>query len=88
MSRRNWNLDKVKAQPKVQEEDEKLLTMQQAMDYLTSYGISCKSRKTFYKLLDDFNIPYTNMNPSGAYEMRRFPLTGLKRFLRKQRRLT
>ena len=79
----NKNLNKLKL-TKYGADEDGLLTMQQAMDYLTSYGISCRSRKTFYKLLDDFNIPYTDINPNGVYEVRRFPLKGLKHFLRKQ----
>jgi hypothetical protein len=60
----------------------KPLTMQEAMDYLTKHGISCQSRKTFYRFLQDFDIPYVNINPEGKYEVRRFPLKGLQDFLR------
>lgn len=59
----------------------KLLTMQEAMDFLTDKGFPCRSRSTFYKILEHFNIPYTNMNPGGQREVRRFALTELEKFL-------
>lgn len=65
-------------------EEEKMLTMQQAMDFLTEKGFPCRSRSTFYKMLENFDIPYTNINPNGKHEIRRFPLSGLKRFLKSQ----
>lgn len=63
---------------------ERMLTMQEAMDFLTDRGFPCRSRSTFYKILDNFDIKYTNINPGGKNEVRRFPLTGLEKFLRKQ----
>lgn len=65
-------------------ENERLLTMQEAMDFLTDKGFPCRSRSTFYKMLENFNIPYTNTNPNGKHEVRRFPLNGLNEFLRNQ----
>lgn len=64
--------------------NERMLTMQEAMDYLTEKGFPCRSRSTFYKMLDNFEIKYTNINPGGKNEVRRFPLSGLNKFLRKQ----
>lgn len=61
-----------------------MLTMQEAMDFLTDKGFPCRSRSTFYRVLQEFDIPYTNLNPGGKHEIRRFPLTGLKGFLEKQ----
>lgn len=63
---------------------ERMLTMQEAMDYLTDKGIPCRSRSTFYKIIGSFDIPYTNINPGGKHEVRRFPLSGLEKFLRSQ----
>lgn len=62
----------------------RLLTMQEAMDYLTEKGFPCRSRSTFYKVLNSFEIPYTNINRGGKNEIRRFPLSGLEQFLRDQ----
>lgn len=64
--------------------NERMLTMQEAMEYLTEKGFPCRSRSTFYKILNNFDIKYTNINPGGKNEVRRFPLTGLEDFLRKQ----
>ena len=61
-----------------------MLTMQEAMDYLTDKGFPCRSRSTFYKMLENFDIPYTNINKGGKNEVRRFPMTKLKEFLRNQ----
>lgn len=63
---------------------ERLLSMQEAMDYLTDKGFPCRSRSTFYKILKSFDIPYTNINLGGKNEIRRFSLTGLEKFLRDQ----
>lgn len=64
--------------------ENRMLTMQEAMDYLTNKGIPCRSRSTFYKIIENFDIPYTNINPGGKHEVRRFPLSGLENFLRSQ----
>ena len=61
--------------------EERLLTMQEAMEFLTERGYPCKSRSTFYRLLEDFNIPYTDVNPCGKNKIRRFPTSGLKKFI-------
>lgn len=63
---------------------ERMLTMQEAMDFLTDKGFPCRSRSTFYKMLENFNIPYTNINLGGKNEVRRFPLAGLVSFLKSQ----
>jgi len=63
---------------------ERMLTMQEAMDYLTEKGFPCRSRSTFYKMLDNFELQYTNINPGGKNEVRRFPLSGINAFLKKQ----
>lgn len=70
--------------PKISHAADRMLTMQEAMKYLSDKGVPCKSRNTFYRVLDEFNIPYTNMNPSGKHEIRRFPLSGLQEFLTSQ----
>lgn len=64
--------------------EDKALTMQEAMDYLTDKGFPCRSRSTFYRVLDDFDIKYINLNPEGKHEIRRFPQSTLKAFLKKQ----
>lgn len=64
--------------------NERMLTMQEAMDFLTEKGFPCRSRSTFYKMLENFDIPYTNINPGGKNEVRRFPLTKLQDFLKSQ----
>jgi hypothetical protein len=61
-----------------------MLTMQQAMKYLSDKGIPCRSRSTFYRVISDFNIEYTDLNPSGSNKIRRFPLSGLQVFLKSQ----
>lgn len=66
------------------EPSERMLTMQETMDYLSERGIPCKSRSTFYRVVEQFNIPYTNVNPGGKHEIRRFSLTVLNKFLQSQ----
>ena len=61
-----------------------VLSMQEAMEYLTAHGFACKSRSTLYRMLEDFNIHYININPSGKNEIRRFPLASLNKFLIEQ----
>jgi len=63
---------------------DRMLTMQEAMDYLSSKGFPCKSRSTFYRVLDEFQIPFTDINPNGKHRIRRFPISGLQEFLAKQ----
>lgn len=67
-----------------QNSHERMLTMQEAMDYLSDKGYPCRSRSTFYKMLENFDIPYTNINPGGTNEVRRFPVVGLETFVRNQ----
>jgi hypothetical protein len=67
-----------------QQSHERMLTMQEAMDFLTDKGFPCRSRSTFYKILENFDIKYTNINPGGKNEVRRFPLAGLETFLKSQ----
>lgn len=62
--------------------DLRMLTMQEAMDYLSNKGIPCKSRSTFYRIIKDFSLPYVNVNPSGKHEVRRFAVDGLARILK------
>lgn len=64
-----------------EETTERLLTMQEAMDYLSNRGVPCKSRVTFYRLIEDFDIPYLNAKPHGRYEVRRFRQEALDKFL-------
>lgn len=66
------------------EKDERLLTMQEAMEYLNERGYPCKSRSTFYRLLEDFNITHTDVNPCGKNRIRRFPVSVLKKFIQEQ----
>lgn len=63
---------------------ERMLTMREAMNFLTEKGFPCRSRSTFYKILENFNIQYTDINPGGKHAVRRFPLAGLEEFLRSQ----
>jgi hypothetical protein len=76
----------VNKKPKVQTQAnkpsaDKMLTMQQAMDYLSDKGVPCKSRATFYRILHDFGVQYVNMNPYGKNEIRRFKVTDLNKVL-------
>lgn len=57
----------------------RLATMQEAMEYLSSKGIPCKSRDTFYRILRDFNVPFVNTNPNGKNAIRRFDWAELER---------
>lgn len=63
---------------------DKLLTMKEAMDFLSSRGFPCRSRSTFYKILEHFDIPFVDMNPGGKHAVRRFSLAELEKFLRIQ----
>jgi len=60
---------------------ERMLTMQEAMDYLTDKGVPCKSRATFYRILKDFDIQHVNVNPNGKNAVRRFPPESLVEIL-------
>lgn len=59
-----------------------MLTMQEAMNYLSDKGVPCKSRATFYRILKDFKVPYVNVNPNGKHEVRRFTADGLNKVLK------
>lgn len=63
-------------------QNETMLNMEQAMDYLSDKGVPCKSRATFYRILKDFNVPYVNVNPCGKHEVRRFTSEGLNKVLK------
>lgn len=63
---------------------DRMLTMQQAMNYLSEKGFPCRSRITFYRVLEDFDIKFTNINPHGTNQVRRFALSALQEFLVKQ----
>jgi hypothetical protein len=52
------------------------------MDYLSDKGVPCKSRATFYRILEDFKVPYVNVNPKGKHEVRRFTVGGLDKVLK------
>lgn len=76
---------KVSEKPKLNykmPEPERMLTMQEAMDYLSIKGLPCRSRITFYRILDDFNVKYINTNPRGKHEVRRFALEDLDKVLK------
>lgn len=60
---------------------DKMLTMQEAMDYLSDKGVPCKSRATFYRIIEDFEVPYVNTNPKGRHEVRRFSQEALNKVL-------
>lgn len=63
---------------------DRLVSMQEAMAYLSEKGIPCKSRSSFYRLVQQFDIPYVNTNPTGLNEVRRFTKDNLEDFIRKQ----
>ena len=71
-----------KADPNITQD--RMLTMNEAREYLTAKGFPCRSRNTFYKIIENFDIPFTDINTSGKHAIRRFPLSGLEDFLRKQ----
>ena len=60
---------------------ERMLTMQEAMEYLSNKGVPCKSRATFYRILTDFDVQYINVNPNGKNAVRRFPPESLNEIL-------
>jgi hypothetical protein len=62
-------------------ESDRLVSMQEAMDYLSEKGFPCKSRSTFYRIIEEFSIPHINTNPSGKNAIRRFAQSALDRFL-------
>lgn len=59
----------------------KMITMQEAMKYLSDKGVPCKSRTTFYRILEDFNVPYVDINPNGKHAVRRFNKDDLDKVL-------
>ena len=61
---------------------ERMLNMQEAMDYLSNKGVPCRSRATFYRILKDFLVEYVLMNPNGVNEIRRFPPESLEKILK------
>jgi hypothetical protein len=63
---------------------DRMLTMQEAMKYLSDKGFPCRSRSTFYRVLEEFDIQFMDLNPSGKHAIRRFPLSGLQKFLELQ----
>ena len=60
---------------------ERMLTMQEAMEYLTDKGVPCKSRATFYRILRDFDVKHVDVNPNGKNAVRRFPPESLVEIL-------
>lgn len=62
--------------------DTTLLTMSEAMEYLSNKGIPCRSRTKFYRIIKDFNIGYVNVNKSGKNEIRRFTKEELDKVLK------
>lgn len=66
------------------EQPNRLVSMSEAMEYLSEKGYPCKSRHTFYRVIRENDIPYVDTNPNGKNEMRRFTITALDDFLRKQ----
>lgn len=63
---------------------DRTLTMQETMDYLSDKGFPCRSRSTFYRVIDDFKIPFIDTNPHGKHAIRRFPLSVIQDFLKTQ----
>lgn len=68
----------------VRQDSDRLLTMQEAIEYLSNRGFPCRSRNTFYRILEEFELPFMDTNPHGKNRMRRFPVSGLSSFLTKQ----
>ena len=60
---------------------ERMLTMQEAMEYLTNKGVPCKSLATFYRILKDFDVQHVNVNPNSKNAVRRFPPESLTEIL-------
>jgi hypothetical protein len=61
--------------------DSRLVSMREAMEYLNNKGVPCKCRSTFYRIIKEFDIPYTNTNPNGKHEVRRFNMHALQQFI-------
>jgi len=74
--------DQENCKPLKLKQNEKMLNMQQAMDYLSDKGVPCRSRATFYRIIEDFKVDYVNVNPRGKHEVRRFTLEGLSKVLK------
>jgi hypothetical protein len=68
--------------PPLEPVSDRLVSMREAMDYLNTKGVPCKCRSTFYRIIKEFNIPYTNTNPNGKHEVRRFNTRNLQQFVR------
>lgn len=63
------------------ETGEEMMTMPEAQEYLVSYGVPVRSRFTFYRYLDEYQIPFINLTPWSRYANRRFRKADLDKFL-------
>lgn len=64
-----------------------IMTMAQAMQYLSEiYGFPCRSRKSFYELEENFDIPEIDLNPGGVKKTRRFRKSQLDEFAKNPQR--
>jgi len=64
-----------------QSDSEIMFTMPEAQEYLVSHGVPVRSRSSFYKRIDEHNLPYVDLTPSSRYENRRFRKGDLDKFL-------
>lgn len=63
---------------------DRLVSMQEAMDYLSEKGLPCRSRSTFYRVIREFGIEYVDTNPNGKNEMRKFAKANLDHVLQQK----
>lgn len=68
---------------KVALEKGRMLTMQEAQDYLSIFGCPVRSRSSFYKFTEvTHSIPYEDLNPSGTNRVRLFNREVLDLFIK------
>lgn len=64
-------------QPKIN----KLLSANEAQAYLVSFGVPVKSRDSFYRYIERFDIKFFDMTPDSRKTTRQFQPVELNRFL-------
>lgn len=65
----------------IEKEYPELMSMEEAMEFLSEHNIPCRSRRSFYKRLKDLKIPYTVLNPGGRKLTRRFRKSDLEKVI-------
>lgn len=64
-----------------QDKNDEWLKMQEVQDMLTRAGFNCASRRSFYKRLNEWKIPYKELNPGGIKKNRRFRKSDIEKLI-------